>query len=237
MFTQFLPIFPAVPNLIQNLSNLSASIKYLFTTRNNRRNRPPLLESTGGDPTSHPTPPPPSIRRQPRTYSQKSATNPRHLIHTLHQPPRERLAANTSPPELATRPASLAILPSMSALPSIRRTRLSTLVASGGMTKPECAQISGCVFFLPDHYLRYQHAQWVTNRYRSGTLREDDLNFLAHEYIRAAWVRWKGSPDRRHGFHRGRRTRHLHGFDAAADGAVGTPHRPGGSCRKYANIS
>ncbi|KAI4138151.1 MAG: hypothetical protein LQ341_004798 [Variospora aurantia] len=46
--------------------------------------------------------------------------------------------------------------------------------------EPECAQISGCVFLSVFFRLRYQHAQLVMNRYRSGMLRDEDLNRLSY---------------------------------------------------------
>lgn len=49
--------------------------------------------------------------------------------------------------------------------------------------EPDCVRISGCVYFWPDFRIRYQHAQLVMNRYRFGTLHEDDLRILSCERV------------------------------------------------------
>lgn len=46
--------------------------------------------------------------------------------------------------------------------------------------EPECVQRSGCVYLLRGFRIRYQHAQLVMNRYRFGTLREDDLKMVSY---------------------------------------------------------
>ncbi|KAL8817577.1 MAG: hypothetical protein Q9223_003621 [Gallowayella weberi] len=47
--------------------------------------------------------------------------------------------------------------------------------------RKDCVQISGCVSPLPGLWIRYEHAQLVMNRYRFGTLHEDDLGMLSFE--------------------------------------------------------
>ncbi|KAL8903951.1 MAG: hypothetical protein Q9207_003598 [Kuettlingeria erythrocarpa] len=185
MFTQSLQLFSAVPNSIETLSNISASIKKILTTRNDRRKRPPLLDLPVEIlQTIQDLLPLASAVSLALTHKSLLRILGTGFIHSINLPANASQRTDFLLSLQQDLPAWQFCHPCLLFHPFDKAVNPRTLWLHD---EPECAQISGCVFFLSDYYLRYQHAQWVMNRHRSGTLCEDDLNFLAHEYIRPAY--------------------------------------------------
>ena len=47
--------------------------------------------------------------------------------------------------------------------------------------EPKCVKVCGFVCVAGDYNLRYQHAQWIMNRYQAGRLQQQDLEMFSYD--------------------------------------------------------